>query len=611
MDQCIVCLDELESVVHGDLQDANGGVASIPSPVTTTNPSKNDDHQAIALIKPCNHVLHDECLREWSQKANSCPICRQQFNLVHVLDKVGGNFLSEYEVEDKKQVAEFDPSAWIEDEEDEEEEARPCPVCGESDQPDVLLLCDSCDAPYHTHCIGLHSVPSGNWFCMECTHDGAYERAAALHPQSPSRRSAIPLAPRTQASVRRNRQRLRTDHWYGAWSLFSSRIHDVAGLDLDFSDDDYDQSMTDYRDLQRRAEQDLRRHRQWQRRFDIAGAQGAGAIFRASAPTRLRDPTPQPPVETVEETRAWGAFERAKKMETSSPRNNKRKSRSVTGSPTENQEPQEPERKLKRPRTRRVIDNAEAPTAPASMASSSRTLNGHARVGSPTSRILNGTNGEPSFLSNLLKEVEMASTSDDDRSAFSATTVSGPNRANSPSLDYSSPAASPTSSASYHTPRALSLTPPPNRGKRSSSPLSLTSRVEPIFPPADYSPNRSPPENRLEHNRPDMTNSTLRQPRPRRRQPTVLPRSEEASPVRASMSIEAKEGINKIVKNALAPHWRSAEITKEQYSDINRDVSRKLYEIVADRNIDDERQKLTWEKIATAEVATAVKSLTA
>jgi hypothetical protein len=41
------------------------------------------------------------------------------------------------------------------------------------------------------------------------------------------------------------------------------------------------------------------------------------------------------------------------------------------------------------------------------------------------------------------------------------------------------------------------------------------------------------------------------------------------------MSIEAKEGINKIVKSALAPHWKSAEITKEQYADINRDVSRK------------------------------------
>ena len=77
------------------------------------------------------------------------------------------------------------------------------------------------------------------------------------------------------------------------------------------------------------------------------------------------------------------------------------------------------------------------------------------------------------------------------------------------------------------------------------------------------------------------------------------------------MSIEAKEGINKIVKSALAPHWKSAEITKEQYADINRDVSRKLYELLVDRNISDEREKYACEKIATAEVATAVKSLMA
>lgn len=77
------------------------------------------------------------------------------------------------------------------------------------------------------------------------------------------------------------------------------------------------------------------------------------------------------------------------------------------------------------------------------------------------------------------------------------------------------------------------------------------------------------------------------------------------------MSIEAKEGINKIVKSALAPHWKSAEITKEQYADINRDVSRKLYEVIADRNFSDEKERWTWEKIATAEVAHAVKVMTA
>src|SRR6187402_2817219 len=89
-----------------------------------------------------------------------------------------GTVLSEYAVEDKKQVAEFDPNAWIEENDMADEEANPCPICNESDQEDVLLLCDGCDAPYHTHCIGLDRVPNGHWFCMECAEDGAYSRAA-------------------------------------------------------------------------------------------------------------------------------------------------------------------------------------------------------------------------------------------------------------------------------------------------------------------------------------------------------------------------------------------------------------------------------------------------
>ncbi|KAH8784527.1 hypothetical protein F5882DRAFT_404426 [Hyaloscypha sp. PMI_1271] len=445
---------------------------------------------------------------------------------------------------------------------------------------------------------------------MECADDGAYARLAdAANAPNRSEPMSGRLAPRTQASVRRTRQRLRNDHWYGAWSIFSSRVHDVAGLDLDFSDDD--QSLVSYRRSQRRVAEDTRRFNEWQRRLNIAGRQGARDVFRAAAPPRLRDRTPPTPVETVEETKAWGAFEKAKEMDTASPKSRKRKSRSVTGSPAEKSPPREPERKLKRPRTRRILDQpASSSSASPVITSSSRQPNSRDRPPSPTSRILNDANGEPSFLSSLLKEVEMATTSDDDtsRSAFSATTISGPNRVTSPSLDYSSPAASPASSSSYPTPRAMSITPPPHITKRPGSPLPLTSRVEPIFPPADYSPNRSPPE--ANHDR-SFPITELRQPRPRRQRPVALPRSQDTSPVRATMSIEAKEGINKIVKSALAPHWKSAEITKEQYAEINRDVSRKLYELLVDRNISDEREKWACEKIATAEVATAVKSLMA
>ncbi|KAH8784528.1 hypothetical protein F5882DRAFT_126199 [Hyaloscypha sp. PMI_1271] len=92
-DQCIVCLEDLDVVpdpsVHHALRDA-GAVAAPTEDLPTPHPSTTATPQPIALIKPCNHVLHDECLREWSQKANSCPICRHAFNLVEVLDKVGG-----------------------------------------------------------------------------------------------------------------------------------------------------------------------------------------------------------------------------------------------------------------------------------------------------------------------------------------------------------------------------------------------------------------------------------------------------------------------------------------------------------------------------------------
>lgn len=93
-DQCIVCLEDLDAVavpdasIDGDLQVA----ATTIDHQQPTHPSTTTNNEAVALIKPCNHVLHDDCLRAWSQKANSCPICRQTFNLVEVLDKVGGMF---------------------------------------------------------------------------------------------------------------------------------------------------------------------------------------------------------------------------------------------------------------------------------------------------------------------------------------------------------------------------------------------------------------------------------------------------------------------------------------------------------------------------------------
>ncbi|RFU23965.1 hypothetical protein B7463_g12371, partial [Scytalidium lignicola] len=624
-DQCIVCLENLSVAVpvnaaaaatadHEDRQPLVSALAgpSTEPPTTATSPSNDDISQPVAMIKPCDHVLHDDCLREWSQKANSCPICRQTFNLVQVLDTVGGTVISEYAVEDKKQVAEFDQNAWVA-ENLEEEESNPCPICGASDNEDVLLLCDACDAPYHTYCIGLDRVPNGHWFCMECASDGAYSRAA--EPMHPENLIAPPytgrVCPRTWATVRRARRRTRNDHWYGAWSVISMRVHDAAGLDLDFSDDD--QAMSGYRIHQRRTADERREFRRWQQRLNIAGRQGARDAFRNAAnpllPAHL-SPSASSPSPTVdpEESRAWGALEKAKEIDTTSPQSRKRKARSETPSPGEasSEAPKEPERKLKRPRTRRVLDRPGP-----SNAGPSSTDTSSSRVpppDTPSSRLLGEANSEePSFLSSLLKEVEMATPSDDDASRSAVSSMfTAPHRVASPSGDFSSPAASPSPLASsYHTPRATSITPPPHITKRPGSPLPLTSRVEPSNNKHDQ------PHIKESSTSTDEPSVSLRQPRPRRQSPLTFrqPRSQDTSPARATMSIEEKEGISKIVKSALSRPWKSAEITKEQYACINRDVSRKLYEMAAAG--DNEADRGAWEKIATQEVAKAVEGMTA
>ena len=439
---------------------------------------------------------------------------------------------------------------------------------------------------------------------MECCEDQAL--AIIIQSEAPARARGR-LQSRTQASVRRTRQRLRTDQWMGAWSTFSNRIHDVVGLDLDFSDDD--QTLASYRIHSRRTAAETREFEQWRRRLDIASRQGAREVFRRAAPI-LREPTP---VEAPEIAQAWGDLEKAKELDTASPRNRKRKSRSVTASPAERSEAlKEPERKLKRPRTRRVLDAPGPSSAAASISLPTRQTNGDSHRESPSSRPVQDTNGEPSFLTQLLKEVETAP-SDDDTPRPTSTTLSLAEGVTSPTLEHSSPAASPSPSSAYHSPRATSITPPPHISKRRGSPLPLTSRIEPIFPPAEYSPNRSPTESshQPDHDHSNSPTIEIRQPRPRRQAPAQIPRSSETSPVRATMSIEAKEGINKIVKSALAPHWKGAEISKDQYEKINRDISRKLYEAVADRSLTDEQTKCALEKIATEKVAMAVKGLTA
>jgi len=77
-----------------------------------------------------------------------------------------------------------------EDENDEKEEEKKqkerkkatektlCVLCGKSSRPDLLLLCDSCDDAWHTHCLRpkLWFVPDGDWFCPICEHNSLLKK---------------------------------------------------------------------------------------------------------------------------------------------------------------------------------------------------------------------------------------------------------------------------------------------------------------------------------------------------------------------------------------------------------------------------------------------------
>ncbi|KAI1826211.1 hypothetical protein F4861DRAFT_119168 [Xylaria intraflava] len=635
----------------GDGGDDGGDSGNNNNNTAITRSQRTDSDSNIAVIEVCGHTLHDSCLREWTGKANSCPICRQAFHLVHVYDKVGGVLISSYKVEDKKQVAEFDPQAWL-DENPEEEDARPCAICNNADHEEVLLLCDSCDAPYHTYCVGLEDVPRGHWFCLECSETAAELLAAELDDSDAaapgvagSSNNRSDYLPRTQATMRRARQRARSDEWQGAWGIISGRVFTALDLDLDNHEDD--EAMRDYRRSQQRSERERREYQRWQQRLNIASRLGARDVFAENIPIVLpqqvaRQPPPQllPAQESPEERQAWGALEKAMEAETPnqpSPNSRKRKSRSATASPTE--PPSAPERKLKRPRTRRVPTQSDASSSNQASGHNSQFIRTAPSIANRAQSPVQSPEG-PSFLSSLLKEVEMSTVSDDEniRALFAKT---------KPGADPQSPATSPSPSG-YSSPRALSMTPPP-RGinDRPGSPLSLSSRIEPVYPPANYvvtrdSGEHSDSESRARqqqqhhhhhhhphphphphphhhHQQQQLNGSTIsleiRQPRPQRQGAadisSNLVHSPDASPTHsANLPFEMKESISGIVKDALKPHWKSGLLTADQYASINRDLSHKLYREVSEQELDD-RARVRFEKIATKEVARAVADVKA
>jgi hypothetical protein len=69
-----------------------------------------------------------------------------------------------------------------------------------------------------------------------------------------------------------------------------------------------------------------------------------------------------------------------------------------------------------------------------------------------------------------------------------------------------------------------------------------------------------------------------------------------------------KSEIQKMVHAALKPHYTRKQVDKDTFTDINRDISRMLYDRVWDAGgLVDQAARERWEKIAVEEVEKAVQ----
>ncbi|MCJ1286986.1 PHD and RING finger domain-containing protein 1 [Xylographa opegraphella] len=634
---CIVCLGDLgessddfllplTSAIEAGPIDSPGSGAVLPhSNIISTNSFTTEPADLIAHLLPCGHNLHDECLKPWVERANSCPICRQNFNQVDLITRLGGPVISSYVVNDRVQVADVDPSILIEEFDDID--SPPCPKCGNDNTDDVLLLCDGCDLGYHLYCVDLDTVPEGEWFCDDCTLNRVIE--SSLDHTGP-RNHQIPNN-HARAQQRRSRYRAQTEssNWARVWQS----VWDHLNVDLDFPYHDT-ASTAQLRRSQRREANQRRDIREWERRFEVAERQGGSNRFRAAAsalllePQTISRPRPeQPEPESVEEILAWNALEKARDIE-SDPTPKSRKRKSTTNSPSDtdsirkrqkrssaSQSPAEsipalqPERPLKRPQTRRIHNVVETLSDPLTEPANSRNNVTQSPRIVQQSEIATTGNG-PSFLQSLLKEVELSEAPEEGKGQTRPLFILAKAAASGySSPSYTSPGASPTAS-NHATPRALSITPPPSIFVRPGSPIPLSSMVEPIYPLPGFS---HEPDSSL----PVRQNSVSSYPHDAQRSRSVLqqihysspPRSEEGSPSRINMPLSTKSEIQKLVKDALRLPYKNNELTKDQYTDINRHVSRMLYDKVGERSHLDGEAAETLRSLASDEVTKAIRSL--
>ncbi|KAI5796406.1 hypothetical protein DFH27DRAFT_612520 [Peziza echinospora] len=480
---CIVCLADLAN--------------------TTADLATGDCASLIARLVPCNHAMHNTCLAPWVERANSCPICRQNFNKVRLSGTLSGTIVDEYDVEDRIQKPDVEQNFLPNDMFDEEEPAAPAFFAM---SPTMRMSC---------------SFPAGVWYCPLCMalDDAPTNVGSVAQRRGRSRAGGSTQRSARDSETRRARPRRRTqrnesmassvrrnDDSQGGWARVWQEVWNNLNHDLDS------------------VQPEQEAEEAWSRRAEIAQAQGVGydgfrGVVASMKLSRPREYIPMDDAPTPEAVAAWSAFDEVKRLEKSEQR---KRTSSLDG-----------ERKRKRPRTR-PSSNFVQPTANREQITAD--LSTPTVIGSWLNKLEgHNINGPDLGASTSSSAPTLLSLSPTRKSCLSPINSQHNAPPNSPpwSRPHSPLAPSPPPSANLH-PHRLSNAP--------SSPITASRHQKPLSP--EHSPSTSP-------TRPAIT-----------------------------LPMKCKEEIASVVRAALQPHYRSKKVNTEQYTEINKKVSRHLYNVV-------------------------------
>ncbi|PRQ42347.1 putative chromatin regulator PHD family [Rosa chinensis] len=161
--------------------------------------SEEDKRRVRGTLDCCTHYFCFSCIMEWGKVESRCPLCKQRFKAISKPTRAGTDLRDVViTVPERDQV--YQPT---------EEELRSyldpyenviCTECHEGGEDGLMLLCDVCDSPAHTYCVGLgREVPEGNWYCNGCRPVALGSSSSQVQGWLPEQRTTNNILPNRQS----------------------------------------------------------------------------------------------------------------------------------------------------------------------------------------------------------------------------------------------------------------------------------------------------------------------------------------------------------------------------------------------------------------------------